>query len=50
MLSKNKHGPVHAHKIWLSLCADTDTHNKLKLIWFLGFGPHALILVHRTGA
>lgn len=48
MLSKNKHRPVHAHKIWISL--RTDTHNKLRLIWFLGFRPRALILIHRTGA
>lgn len=40
MLSKNK--------IWLSL--RTETHNKLRLIWFLGFDPHILILILRTGA
>ena len=48
MLSKNKHRPVRAHKIWLSL--RTDTHNTLRLIRFLGFGPRILILIHRTGA
>lgn len=47
MLSKNKQRPMYAHKIWLSLCI--DTHNKLRLIWFLGFRPRAFILIHRTG-
>lgn len=40
MLSKNKHGSMHSQRIWLSF--HTDTEDKLRLTWFLSFGPCVL--------